>query len=205
MLKKICVLFAAMLVLSIACKKEEICTENNSYEVISFQLKINDENIGLYPNEGKNTVTTIGSVRNQLMFIPEKKFVFGEIKKSLSFDFFPSAYAKRCVDVENSRTSYDVTKTVLTLDKDLDLAIYRYSGFVLAGQNLLEDQSVRANLLKEVIDNNYIHSGFEFPITLSKDFLVKLNGQQLTITLKMYTTQGIEQISSVDVLVDVNV
>lgn len=204
MFKKLGVLFAALLILSMACKKEEICTENNSFEVISFQLKINDENIGLYPNEGKNTSTTIGSVRNQLMFIPEKKAVFGENQYQFSFDIFSSAYAKRCVEVENSRTIFDVNKTELSLDRDLDLSIYGLTGFISQGQNLLADQKLRAGLLKGVIDNNYIHSGFEFPITLSKDFLTRLNGQQLKITLKMVSTLGIEMESSVDVLVDVN-
>lgn len=207
MLKKIGVLFTTLLILSIACKKEEICTDNKSFEVISFQIKINDENIGLFPEEGKNTSTTIGSVRNQLMFIPEKKFVYGENQSQFSFDIFSSAYAKRCVEVENSRTTFDVNKTALILDRDLDLSIFNLDGldgFVLKGQNLLDNQKLRSGILKEVIENNHIHSGFEFPITLSKAFLAPFDGQELKITLKMTSTIGIEMESTVDVVVDVN-
>lgn len=204
MLKKISALFATLLIISIACKKEEICTENNSFEVVDIHLKINDENIGLYPNEGKNTATTIGSVRNQLMFTTDKDYKFAAAQPWFHFDFIPSAYAKRCVDVENSRTTFDVNKTQLSINRDLDLSIFGLSGYISAGQNLLAEQKLRNSLLKEVVSNNYIHTGFDFPITISPDFLKHLKGESLTFTLKMFTTIGIEMEASVDVVVDVN-
>lgn len=204
MIKKIFGLFAAMLILSIACKKEEICTDKYSYEVVGFDLKINSENIGLFPADGKNTETTITTKRNQFMFIPEKLYSEVHQKSIFNWDFIPSAYAKNCVDVENSKTTFDVNKTHLSINRDINLDVDNSTIFVGQGQNLLSNPKLRAAYFKEIISNAEIHAGFEFPVTLSVDFLKQLKGQQVEFTLKMITTLGFEMSSSVDVVVDVN-
>ncbi len=205
MFKKLFILVSAMFVLALACKKEEICTDRTSYEVNKFDLSINSENIGLFKNEGKNTATTIGSVRNQLMFIPEKTFKYAEVKKSVTgFDFIPSAYARRCVDMEVSLTTFDPNKTKLTLDRSLDLSIFGLSGFVLEGQNLLDNPALKSGLLKDFVTNEYLNAGIGTPISFSADFLKPLNGATLKFTLTLVSQVGIELTASVDVVVDVN-
>lgn len=205
MFKKLTILVSAMFILALACKKEEICTERGSYEVHKYELSINSENIGLFKNEGKNTTTTIGSVRNQLMFTPEKTFKYVEVKNSATgFDLIPSAYAKRCVEMEVSLTTFDPNRTILTIDKDLDLSIFGLSGFILKGNNLLANQSLRSNLLKDFISNEYMNAGIGTPISFSVDFLKPLNGQTIKFTMTLVSQVGIEMTASADVVIDVN-
>lgn len=206
MFKKLFILVSAMFVLALACKKEEICTERSSYEINKFDLSINSENIGLFKDEGRNTATTIGSVRNQLMFTPEKTFKFAEVKKSVvGFDFIPSAYARRCVDMEVSLTTFDPNKTILKLDTDLDLSVYDgLSGVVMKGQNILALPELRSGLLKDLIVNEYLIAGIETPISFSPAFLKPLNGKTIKFTLTLVSQVGIEMTASVDVVVDVN-
>lgn len=202
MFKKLFVLVSVVTIAAFACKKEEICSRN--YQVESFSFSINSDNIGVNPNEGKNTETTIGTTRNQFFFLPVKNFALAQRTRSFSLDIIPSAYAKRCVDIETSLTTFDVNKTELSIDKDLSLALYDLPGFIPANHNLLADQSLRSSLLKDVISNSYIHSGIEFPVTVSPEFLKPLSGQQIKFTLKLVTSLGIEMSSSVDVVIDVN-
>lgn len=202
MFKKLFVLISVVTIAAFACKKEEICSKN--YQVEGFSFLINSDNIGINTNQIRNTETTIRSTRNQFYFLPEKKYTLAQRSNSFSLDIIPSAYAKRCVDIETSITTFDINKTELSIDKDLNLALYGLPGFVLAGQNLLANQSLRGSLLKEVITNDYIHSGVEFPVSVSADFLKPLNGQQIKFTLKLVTSFGIGMSSSVDVVIDVN-
>lgn len=202
MFKKLLVLVSVVTIAAFACKKEEICSRN--YQVENFSFRINSDNIGINTNERRNTETTIGSARNQFYFLPEKKYTLAQRSNAFSLDIIPSAYAKRCVEIETSLTTFDVNKTELSINKDLNLAIYGLPDFVLAGQNLLANQSLRSSLLKDIITNDYIHSGVEFPVTVSPEFLKPLNGQQIKFTLKLVTSVGIEMKSSVDVVIDVN-
>ena len=200
MFKKIFILLSGLIILAIACKKEEVCI--SYYKVDNFTLSINSENIGLFLDEGRNTDTSIHSVRNQLMFTPDKTFKFAQVK-SVGFDLIPSAYANRCVDIELSETLFDPNKTVLSIDRDLDLSTYEFSGIVLEGENLLANEKLRNELLQEVVTNTYLHSGADFPITLSTGFLKPLNGQKIKFTLKLFTESGISMSDSVDVVIDV--
>lgn len=204
MIKKIFILVATTIVLALACKKEEICTDRGSYEINEFSLSINSKNIGLHPGEGENTETTIGSTRNQLMFTPTKIFKLAEVKKTIGFDIISTAYAKNCVEVENSLTNFDPNKTQLSINRDLDLSMYGLNGVILAGNNLLAEQSLRNSILKDIITNQYLHAGMDIPFTLSVDFLKPLNNQSFRVTLTMTTLQGIMMSSSTDVVVDVN-
>lgn len=201
MFKKILLLTIGLLVLAIACKKDEVCMKY--YKVDSFLLSINNQNIGLFPEEGYNTDTSIHSVRNQLMFTPNKVFQLAQIK-SVGFDILPTAYAK-CVEIEVSETFFETNRTELSIDQDLDLSIYgdSYNGKILQGQNLLANEKLRNTLLKDVAENTPIHAGVTFPITLSKEFLTPLNGEKIKFTLKLYTEAGISMTDSVDVVIDV--
>ncbi len=201
MFKKALILSFGLFILSFACKKDEVCTV--TYEVNSFSLNINSENIGLYKEEGRNTETKIRSIRNQFMFKPDKNYKTSIKHIQKGWDFIPAAYAARCVDVEVSETSFDPVKTFLSIDKDLNLALYGYNGIIPKGDNLLANEQVRGNLLKELVSNDFMHSGMEIPITLSKEFLKPLNGNTLKFTLKLYTAIGIAMSDSVTASIDI--
>ncbi|MCO5230730.1 MAG: hypothetical protein M9958_06205 [Chitinophagales bacterium] len=204
MIKKISILFSMMLVLSIACKKESICDSKGNYLVHQFSFKINSNNRGLFKGEGHNTETTIGSTRNQFVFVPEKSFIASNNKRTIGFDLFPSAYARDCIVVETSLTSFDASRTSLSIDRDLDLSIYGLEGFVLKGQNLLDNTELKRTLLKDITSNVDMHAGIEIPVSVSIDFLRPLNGEKINFTLKLVSTTGDKMESSVDVVVDVN-
>ena len=210
MFKKISAIALSLFFITFACKKAEVCTDQLAYQIDSFELRINSENLGLYDDEGANTDSTIGSTRNQLMFIPNKVFKSAQrqiTKTSFGLDIIPSAYARDCVQIENSLTQFDPLKTDFHINKDLDLSIFgpEYSGVIPAGTNLLSNQKLRATLLNDLVSRAYLNGGLETPLTLSPDFLRPLNGQHLQFTLELTSTVGIIMSSSVDVVVDVNV
>lgn len=204
-MKNLMILLVLATTLVIGCKKESVCTERGNYNVKSFELKINSNNRGLFKGEGTNTETTIGSTRNQWMFIPEKSYIAINSKSSFNFDFFNTAYAD-CIVQEISLTSFDASKTKFSVDRDLDLSIFGLESMIIpAGYNLLAVQSLRAELLKDIADNVDLHAGIEIPISVSKDFLIPLNEQKIKFTLEIVTTSGNIMSSTVDVVVDVKV
>lgn len=206
MMKNILILFVAITTLTIACRKDSICTDKGNYNVTDFDLQINSTNRGLFKNEGTNTETTIGSTRNQFMFIPTKSYLAVNSKTSTGFELFSTAYADDCIVSDISLTSFNPAKTELTIDRDIDLSIFGLeSNIIPAGYNLLAVQSLRAELLKDIPSNVDLHAGIEIPISVSKDFLIPFNTQTLKFTLKLITTTGDEMKSTVDVVVDVKV
>lgn len=206
MIKKLMILFVAMTTITIACKKDSICTNKGNYNVTGFELQINSENNGLFNGEGTNTETTIGSIRNQWMFIPTKSYLAGNSISKHSFDLFNTAYARDCIVRDISLTSFDPAKTTFSIDRDLDLSIYGLEPQMIpAGTNLLSIPVLQSGLLNNIPSNIYLHAGIEIPISVSKDFLIPLNGEAIQFTLKLVSIIGTEMSSSVDVVIDVKV
>ncbi|MCO5248473.1 MAG: hypothetical protein M9887_05965 [Chitinophagales bacterium] len=206
MIKKLFAIFISFWGLTIACQKEQLCYDNLQFQVNGFELKVNDENIGVdKKNEGENKPGVISTTRNQFMFLPNKVYPNAKTKSLSGFDFISSAYAAKCVDVENSITSFDERQTSFSIDIDLPLAWYGISSDTIkAGSNLLENQDLKSGLLKDILLNSEIHHGFDFPVTISPDFLRTLNGKTITFTLKLYTTTiGTKMESSTTALVDI--
>lgn len=195
----------AVTTMTTACRKDSVCTDKGNYKVTNFELQINSKNRGIFKGEGTNTESTIGSIRNQWMFIPTKSYIATNSKFIPSFDFFKLAYAGDCIVSDISLTSFDPAKTSFSMDRDLDLSIYGLEGLIPAGYNLLSVQSLRAELLKDIASNVDLHAGIEIPISVSKDFLIPLNGETIQFTMKLVTTTGDEMSSSVDVVIDVKV
>jgi hypothetical protein len=206
MIKYLMILLVAMTTMMIACKKDSICTDRGNYNVTNFELQINSENIGLFKDEGTNTETTIGSTRNQWMFIPTKSYIVVNSKFNPSFNLFNTAYASDCIILDVSLTSFEPSKTSFSINRDLDSSIYGLGEEIIpADYNLLSVSALRSELLKDIVSNLNLHSGIEIPISVSKDFLVPLNGETIQFTLKLVTTIGDEMSSSVDVVIDVKV
>ncbi|MCZ2393925.1 MAG: hypothetical protein LC105_08725 [Chitinophagales bacterium] len=205
MIKKNSILFSMMLVVAIACRKESICANQGNYVVHQFSFQINSVNRGLFKEEGRNTATTIGSIRNQFLFIPEKSFMASSVNRTIGFDIFPSAYARDCIEVERSLTSFDASKTTLTIDRDLDLSIFGLSGVILKGQNLLDNSELKSKYLKDITSNIDMHAGIEIPVSLSIDFLRILDGEKINFTLGLVSTTGDKMESSVEAVIDVTV
>jgi hypothetical protein len=204
MIKNLIILLVAMTTITIACKKDSICTDKGNYNVTGFELQINSKNRGLFDGQGSNTETTIGSIRNQWMFIPEKSYVASNTKSKFSFDLINSAYAD-CIATEISLTSFDASKTIFSIDRDLDLSIYGLGSEIIpAGTNLLSISALKSTLLKDILLNIDLHAGIEIPISVSKDFLIPLNGEKIKFTLGLVSKVGIEMSSSVDVVINVN-
>lgn len=201
MFKKITFLTAVLFAISLACKKEEVCY--NYYKINSFELSINTTNLGIFPDQGANTDSTIGSIRNQLMVTYDKNYVaHTPVIKSNGFDFIPTAYAARCVNVDVSETSFDPIRTELTINRIINLEHFGSSGVILEGGNLLENEYLRNEFLSEIVENGALHGGMDMPITISEKFLKHFNGEKVTFGLKLYTETGLSMTDNVTVIVD---
>jgi|GEM_PF-5537814 len=201
MFKKSAFLSIILIVLAIACQKDNICSSD--YRVTDFEIKANSENRGLYDQDGYNSGDTIRSKRNQFYFYPSKSYISGK-RSGFSLDLIPSAYARDCAAVERSLTSFDPSKTVFAVDIDVNLSAYGLSGIIPAGSNLLDNQELRKGLLSDIVNNIDLHTGINIPITVANAFLVPFKGQTLTFTLALVTSSGDRYTDQVSVVIDVN-
>lgn len=201
MFKKLAFLSITLIVLAIACKKDNICSSD--YYVTDFEIKANSENRGLYDQDGYNSGDTIRSRRNQFYFYPVKSYISGN-RSGFSLELIPSAYARDCAPVERSLTSFDPSKTVFAVDTDVNLSVYGLSGIIPAGSNLLDNQDLRKGLLSDIVNNPDLHAGINIPITVANAFLVPFKGQARIFTLGLVTASGVSYTHQVSVVIDVN-
>lgn len=203
MIKKALFIWGAVLVLSVACKKD--CITYFDYTVNSFRFSSNSGNAGLFTTEIQNSGDTIKSVRNQFYFNPDKDFAALLFPNAGSYSIFSTAYAKDdCAEIERSLTSFDPLKTVFSVDAPIDLSAFGLVGVIPADANLLSFQEFRDQYLFDIQNNADLHFGISTPVNVNKEFLKYFNGQTRSFKLQLTTPTGNVITNTATVVLDIN-
>lgn len=180
---------------------QQNCVDNLFLQTTKMNLEVNSDNLGILPNQDRNSADTIKSRTRQFYNYPEFLRI-GRAPARQGVSWVSSAYAaKDCPEQETYLSRMDPLKTRFSLNVDYDATALGL-GVLPAGSDLLQETALRTGYLADLVNNPFINAGAPTPVTLGENFFEPIDHQWVIFYFYFEEVNGAQYSDSVYAFVD---